>query len=249
MLCVSRIERENWENVQVHPFCINKNKCCRSHISNNHHFLCQFLCDWIKRRRIVRFALANDVNRKHCLHDYLDILWLVLQRIHRLPFDIKSPGGYFLAALIETISAFYTNMLLISIACPFIGSSWLIISFLKDITTDLTHLKVGKLSDHKNRRKLHRHFCRILQLHSDTKQLSIELFMNFTHEKLFEVVMNSIWSCWIQIHCETQHNIRDRHCWILLVVTVDHVRSAGVSSESNSWVYFFGWHSLDFQSI
>lgn len=88
------------------------------------------------------------------------------------PFDWHTPFGYFVAAFVQTVSALCTNTLLTWIACPALGFSWLITSLMENITNDLAHLKVGKLSDPKNRRKLRQHFCRVVKLHSDVKQLS-----------------------------------------------------------------------------
>lgn len=96
----------------------------------------------------------------------------------RLPFDWHTPFGYFVAAFIQIIAAICTNVFLIGVACPFLGACWLIISFSKDITNDLAHLKVRKLSNEKHREKLKQDFCRVFKLHSDAMQLSVSQLLS-----------------------------------------------------------------------
>lgn len=91
----------------------------------------------------------------------------------RLPFDAQSPFGYFVAASLQAITTFSSNMLFICMLCPLLGSCWMIISFLKDITNDLAHLKIRKLSNENSHAKLKHQFCRVIALHSDVKQLSV----------------------------------------------------------------------------
>lgn len=61
---LSQIKRKNWKNIQHYAHCIDKNKRIRTYNTDNHHFICQFLCDWFKCRRIISFTRANDVSTK-----------------------------------------------------------------------------------------------------------------------------------------------------------------------------------------
>lgn len=106
----------------------------------------------------------------------------------------------------QTVSALSTNMILICVACPFMGSCWLIISFLEDVLNDLEHLKVGKLSIEGNRQKLRMHFCRVIALQSDVKQLSVN-FMKFRKESFGESIMMSLTSICIKIYRKGQRNL------------------------------------------
>lgn len=96
----------------------------------------------------------------------------------RLPFDWKTPFGYFIALFLE-IPALYTMLFnALTLLCLFFGSSWIFIQFAEDITNDLKQLKRNKETD-RNDRILKKHFFSAVQFYSDAKQLSPNFKLNW----------------------------------------------------------------------
>lgn len=89
----------------------------------------------------------------------------------RFPFNWKTPFGYLIAELSETASYLSIVLCRIPILCFFWGSCGLFCLFIRDITSDLELLNVGGASD-QSRKKRQERFGKIIQLHSDVKQLS-----------------------------------------------------------------------------
>lgn len=95
--------------------------------------------------------------------------------ISRLPFDWKTPLGYLATLSLEFIGAFYTAMFLVAIACFLVGSCWLLISFIEDITSDLSLLtENNETSDGTSdgTSDVIVRFYEIVQFYSDVEQLS-----------------------------------------------------------------------------
>lgn len=89
----------------------------------------------------------------------------------RLPFDWKTPFGYAFA-MIGFFAAMYAVFLDMSPNLSFTGGScWLIVTFVEDITNELSQFSADKLQKI-NHRGLKERFCDVLQQLSDIKQLS-----------------------------------------------------------------------------
>lgn len=95
---------------------------------------------------------------------------------NRFPFDWKTLVGYPIALLAQYAGSFTGMMAFVPIICFFIGSCWLVSSFVRDLTTELAQY----FSDGQHPRKasgtkgaeMMNHFIRIIQFHVDAKQLS-----------------------------------------------------------------------------
>lgn len=81
------------------------------------------------------------------------------------------PLGYLICWLLEAISEFCLFFYIVPNLCLLVGTSWLLIAFLKDISNDLLKLYVHRKC-HQYRWELNVRFCQIIQLYSDVKQLS-----------------------------------------------------------------------------
>lgn len=88
----------------------------------------------------------------------------------RLPFDWKTPLGYLVAYFIVSVAAFCTFNCAYLFCCFLIGSCWLSVTMVTDITSDLDALNVSQIT-HDTRQKLTRCIINIVQFHSDAKQL------------------------------------------------------------------------------
>lgn len=95
----------------------------------------------------------------------------------RLPFDWRTPFGYLIALFIECMAVFSIIQTTIPLTCFFIGSCWILAAFAKDITSDLSGWNVGRLLGQRPAIDKMR-LCHIVQIHSDTKQLSVEKTFN-----------------------------------------------------------------------
>lgn len=88
-----------------------------------------------------------------------------------MPFNWKTPFGYSIALIGESLA----GLAMIFMGGPsgvyFVGSSTLIIEFVKDITNDMSNLNVPAFNE-RNRKKMKKRFYNILQDFSDAKQLS-----------------------------------------------------------------------------
>lgn len=92
--------------------------------------------------------------------------------IYRFPFDWRTPLGYVFAIIFVIIAGACTQIFISLILCFHVGFCWLIISFVKDITTDLNVLTN---QGGQSRKQLIKKFYEIMDLYSNVKQLSRDL--------------------------------------------------------------------------
>ena len=118
--------------------------------------------------------------------------------IHRLPFEWKTPHGYLMALLVESIMAFTVGSIIVPPVCffigsyfhrqiylitnlhrslYFIGSCFIIMAFVSDIAPVILHLNINRRSSGKHR-EIKKHFYNIIEDVSDAKQLSVKLVMS-----------------------------------------------------------------------
>lgn len=91
-----------------------------------------------------------------------------------MPFNWKTPYGYFIAYVIVSCAAYCTFYCAYWVLCFLIGSCWLFVTIAEDITNDLKQLNINedKVS-HESRQKLQRRIIiNIVRLHVDATQLS-----------------------------------------------------------------------------
>lgn len=88
----------------------------------------------------------------------------------RIPFDWKTPFGYLIVAICETIGAFYTT---IFCACNLgfaIAFCWIILAFARDIYFKLIALnKYHKNIADRNDSKLIKNLIQLIQMHQNGK--------------------------------------------------------------------------------
>ena len=88
----------------------------------------------------------------------------------RLPFDWKTPFGYLLAISAQAAGYFCICSNAPPVIGYMIGSCWLFISFIEDITTEFLLLNSSEASSNQNDKEFKENFCNIIQLYSDVKQ-------------------------------------------------------------------------------
>lgn len=91
--------------------------------------------------------------------------------ILRLPFNWKTPGGYFVLFFSQSIALYAVLFSSSIVMCFSVGSFWLFITIVRDITDDLTYLNCNDISESMIETK-RAQFFKIVEFHSDTKQLS-----------------------------------------------------------------------------
>lgn len=96
---------------------------------------------------------------------------LIFASFWRLPFNWKTPVGYLVAWIFQSIGFFYTLYQSPSWIGMYFGSCWLFVSFAKDIANDFPQLNATK-AERRSYCELKGRFCRIVQFHSDMKELS-----------------------------------------------------------------------------
>lgn len=96
----------------------------------------------------------------------------------RLPFNWRTPLGYLMALILQAASTYVTLLSVSPSIILLVGSCWILILFIHDITNDLSKLSAIKhdqlLSSGKNTNgKIKRRFCKIVRNFSDVKELSV----------------------------------------------------------------------------
>lgn len=90
----------------------------------------------------------------------------------RLPFDWQNPVGYSIAIGLLYIFIFNASFAAICIIVFAIGICVILISLTEDITEDLENLNESARKIKKNRSEIVKEFIRIVQIHSNSMQLS-----------------------------------------------------------------------------
>lgn len=88
--------------------------------------------------------------------------------IFRVPFNTNTPRGYLFLLLIELAGLFCSLLSFVPTLCVFIGSCWIFMSIVEDITDDLNLLNVGGASETER-------FLHMVTTYLDVRQLSINL--------------------------------------------------------------------------
>lgn len=86
----------------------------------------------------------------------------------RLPFDWKTPFGYFIAVVPQAIDVFCVVFNVPPIIGFMYGSCSLIIAFIEDITSEFKALAINERMK-PNFMKMKKRFCNIIQLYTDVK--------------------------------------------------------------------------------
>lgn len=100
------------------------------------------------------------------------------------PFNWRTPFGYFIAMVFEFMTVHCTLCAFTPVLSFFIGSGWLAITFIEDITNDLAQLNSLKTLNKNKSKELKERFCYIIRFHSDAKQLSCDAKQPFSYWNL-----------------------------------------------------------------
>lgn len=87
------------------------------------------------------------------------------------PLDVDKPVGFFLAALFQYVSVYAIFCCFTPIGCIMIGSCWSIVTFLKDVAMDISHLRKKKITN-LNEQKLTERLRNFVRFHADVEELS-----------------------------------------------------------------------------
>lgn len=115
-------------------------------------------------------------------------MWVFIAFFWSLPFDWKTPLGYLFVLVVESMATFCTCLYLTASLCFYIGSTWMLKSFVEDAANGFSHLNEAETS-HRNSKKMKTHFNDIVQLYADAKELS-----EWQIHQLFQIHLNLMWN-------------------------------------------------------
>lgn len=98
----------------------------------------------------------------------------------RLLVDWAMPFGYLIEFFIQCGSTFSVLFIIVAAICHFIGTCWIFVAIIQDISNELHTLNADEES-HPNEREWKERLNNIIQLHSDVKQLS-EIRINLSNK-------------------------------------------------------------------
>lgn len=135
---------------------------------------------------------------------------------HRLPYNWKTPLGFLFTGLVVTATYFAIFLCILPTVLFFAGSCQYIIIFVQDIANDLENLSVENIQNRSETDQVDRRvtFCKIIKLHSEVKQLSMNraqvLKHTLTHLRFS-----------IQVRWQIQWDLWIHHVHLLLVCSFD----------------------------
>lgn len=171
---------------------------------------------WKTNHTFSAFQWCKRVLTKIIKLRKLHFLILLFRPILRLPFNWKTPGGYFIALCAECIAVFVELFSSSTMLCFSVGSCWLFITIVRDITNDLTYLNCNKISASNIQTKKVQ-FYHIIEFYSDAKQLSFQT-------TYFDPnwVWNVVFSFFLQVSGWVQQNLQYHNNHKLLLDTHSH---------------------------
>lgn len=92
------------------------------------------------------------------------------------PFGVDEAVGFFLAVLFQYVADYATLCCFTPIGCIFIGTCWSIVTFLEDISMDISHLRKKKI-ENLNKIELAERFRNFVRSHADVEELSTDTFV------------------------------------------------------------------------
>lgn len=98
------------------------------------------------------------------------------------PFDANKPAGFFLAVLFQFFGVCAVFCCVTPIVCVYIGSCWSIITFLKDLARDITH--VDKKDMNLNEQALSERVCNFVRIHANVLELGRHIFPMPSHSHM-----------------------------------------------------------------
>lgn len=171
---ISRIQRENWKTLWMvlHGYVCH---FCILFVFDLCVFICKFLHVW-HGQRIILFNVFDGVRiatiEKRFICIFINWFHLFCSFSRLFPFDWKTPLGYFMAWLSEVIGCYAACVAIIPVLSLIFALSWLFVTIANhDLIQDLVAFNIDvKASNGKDHGELMRHFCKIVQCHSDVKE-------------------------------------------------------------------------------
>lgn len=118
------------------------------------------------------------------------------QLASRLPFDWETPLGYTVAFLIQSAAIFSILVGAVAAVCHLIGSCWMIVAFVEDISSELSTLNADEEESCPNEREWKERVNNIIRLHSHVKGLSGKFeFEHLCHKKIVKfsvIILDSV---------------------------------------------------------
>lgn len=115
-------------------------------------------------------------------------------RSDRFPFNWKTPFRFFIALLVQSASLFAILFGITPLMCFLIGTCYLIVTIVEDITNELAPLNADEVLN-RHERELTEHLSKIVQLHADAKQLSHIFFQADRYPLIIWTSLSGHWQC------------------------------------------------------
>lgn len=180
--CKSRVhqmERKNWTNDKNVPTCFRQSVSCQHYNNADSHYNCQIL-HFRSERRVVLFILSGHVSEAPFLpfqsqSNAIEIRFFFSFPILSMPFNSNTPFIYLISWFLQSAAIFSIMVFITPTMCWLVGTCLLFTWLIEDITSELARLN-PITSSNQHERDLKRQFFKIIQLHSDVRQLSAMQF-------------------------------------------------------------------------
>lgn len=171
---VYQTNRKNWTYVSIAQHFLCERDVLWSYDPTIAEYNGQLLCLRFERWVNISIATTNDVRWKFSMEKKCQVSKSIIEicfSFWRLPFNWKTPSGYFAAWIFQSIGFLCTLFSVPGFNGLYFGSCWLFVAFAKDLANDLPQLNANK-AHRQNLHELKSHFCRTVQYYSDMKELS-----------------------------------------------------------------------------
>lgn len=162
---------KNWENDESSVFCSLENDSGRSNTTELFNNSKQLFHFGFERRFVLptnSSCVCFTSPQKNGICNEIEWCFFL-----RWPFDWKNPLGYLFFLIAESITCWCINLYGLIGLCFLIGSTWMLMSFTKDITNELAHLNANETGTSTHRQtNVKVRFNAIIKSYSDAKQFS-----------------------------------------------------------------------------
>lgn len=159
---------------QIDSLYISENVIFVRSFTSLAHNLCQLF--HLRFERWFLFATISGCVSVRKLKEVSKVHWCIIIVFFytRLPFNWRTPLGYAIALSVQGLAAYFTLVSISTVVCFLVGSCWLFISFIKEVSEDLCVLYDDK-SAKRNHADLSKYYSNIIQTYADVKQLSTKI--------------------------------------------------------------------------
>lgn len=139
---------------------------------------------WEKIHSICHAPFGMTLNTSLPMNSKVpDFTVFLNSRLQRMPFSWKTPSGYMIAFLDELVSDIVGTATYVPLISFIVGSCWLLITFIKDISSDLSSIEAEEISNKTvdDSKKL---LCKIIKFYTDIRGWGREACENSIHSYL-----------------------------------------------------------------